>query len=340
MTVNSKRKEALIALGEHLKNYTTSDINYIELHTCIDRAQAANGWFTKQSIEEAIHNWGVTLNEQDITQWSKPYNFSYQSQKSIALILAGNIPMVGFHDVISVWLSGHKALLKCASKDEHLLPYMASYLEDYATETAFTFVDKPLSHFDAVIATGSNNSARYFEHYFGEYPHIIRKNRNGIAVLSGNETKEEMESLGKDILQYFGLGCRNVSKVYLPEDYDLNTLFGGIYPFAKVIEHAKYANNYDYNKAVYIMSENIFHDNGFFLLKQDTSFSAPIACLHYQFYKEETEILKELQQNKESIQCIVSSLNIPGALSFGTAQKPALWDYADGKDTLLFLSNL
>ncbi|MGA1546322.1 MAG: acyl-CoA reductase, partial [Flavobacteriaceae bacterium] len=188
MTVNSKRKEALIALGEHLKNYSASDVNYIELHTCIERAQAANGWFTKDSIEEAINNWGETLNEQNITRWSKPYNFSHQSQKSIALILAGNIPMVGFHDVISVWLSGHKALVKCASKDEHLLPYMTRYLEDYTTETAFTFVDKPLNHFDAVIATGSNNSARYFEHYFGEYLHIIRKNRNGVAVLSGNET--------------------------------------------------------------------------------------------------------------------------------------------------------
>jgi len=340
MTANSKRKEALVALGLHLKNYTSSDPNYTKLQTCVDWAQAANGWFTKESIEETIHNWGATLNEQDITQWSKPYNFSFQSQKNILLILAGNIPMVGFHDIISVWLSGHNALVKCASKDEHLLPYMTRFLEVHTAETAFTFVDKPTNHFDAVIATGSNNSARYFEYYFGNYPHIIRKNRNGVAVLSGNETKKEMESLGKDILQYFGIGCRNVSKVYLPEGYDLNTLFGGIYPLAKVIEHAKYANNYDYNKAVFIMSEQDFQDNGFFLLKKDTRFSAPIACLHYQFYKKETEMIKELQQNKESIQCIVSSLKIPNALPFGTAQKPALWDHADGKDTLLFLSKL
>ena len=341
MNKNSKRTNALIKLGLHLEGFDAQSPKYTALQECVSRAKINNGWFTQTHIETVFISWAKILKEIHLKKWLVAYHFKNITQpKTIALILAGNIPMVGFHDLICVWISGHDALIKCASKDEALLPYMAQFLEKEAGENAFTFTDQPFSNFDAVIATGSNNSARYFEHYFSNYPHIIRKNRNGIAVLDGKEKKEELEGLGKDILLYFGLGCRNVAKVYLPKDYDLNAIFGGLYPFAQVIEHAKYANNYDYNKAVFLMSEHTFLENGFFMIKEDPAFSAPIACLHYEYYQNEMELKAHLNENKESIQCIVSNLDIEGALCFGSAQQPALWDYADGVDTIAFLSGL
>ena len=217
---------------------------------------------------------------------------------------------------------------------------MTQFLEKEASSLCFKYIDKPLDKFDAVIATGSNNSARYFEYYFNKYPNIIRKNRNGIAVLNGKETKEELEGLGNDILQYFGLGCRNIAKVYLPKNYDLNLIFGGLYSHANVIEHNKYANNYDYNKALYLMTDDPFVENGFFILKEDARFSAPIASLHYEYYTNLASLKKHLKKNSNLIQCIVSNMDIENAIPFGTAQKPDLFNYADGVDTLKFLLNL
>ena len=341
MNAISNRVEALIKLGIHLKGFDPNDPNYSDLQSHLVRAKNLNSWFTHKNIEITFESWATALNEANIKKWLSDYELKKSNEpKNIALILAGNIPMVGFHDLLSVWVCGHKGLIKCASKDEVLLPYMTNFLEHHANEQAFGYEDKSLKGFDAVIATGSNNAARYFEHYFGTYPHIIRKNRNGIAVLNGSESKSDLEALGDDILQYFGLGCRNVSKVYIPENYDLNALFGGVYPYAKIIEHPKYANNYDYNKAVFLMSEHEFLENGFFMLKQDPTFSAPIACLHYEYYKKEKDIKSHLNVNKDAIQCIVSQMKLPGAIDFGTAQKPALWDYADGVDTIAFLNQL
>jgi hypothetical protein len=341
MNAISNRVEALIKLGIHLKGFDPNDPNYSDLQSHLVRAKNLNSWFTHKNIEITFESWATALNEANIKKWLSDYELKKSNEpKNIALILAGNIPMVGFHDLLSVWVCGHKGLIKCASKDEVLLPYMTNFLEHHANEQAFGYEDKSLKGFDAVIATGSNNAARYFEHYFGTYPHIIRKNRNGIAVLNGSESKSDLEALGDDILQYFGLGCRNVSKVYIPENYDLNALFGGVYPYAKIIEHPKYANNYDYNKAVFLMSEHEFLENGFFMLKQDPTFSAPIACLHYEYYKKEEDLKSHLNVNKDAIQCIVSQMKLPGAIDFGTAQKPALWDYADGVDTIAFLNQL
>ena len=341
MNAISNRVEALIKLGIHLKGFDPNDPNYSDLQSHLVRAKNLNSWFTHKNIEITFESWATALNEANIKKWLLAYELKKPNQpKNIALILAGNIPMVGFHDLLSVWVCGHKGLIKCASKDEVLLPYMTNFLEHHANEQAFSYKDQPLKRFDAVIATGSNNAARYFEHYFGNYPHIIRKNRNGIAVLNGLESKSDLEALGDDILQYFGLGCRNVSKVYIPENYDLNALFGGVYSYAKIIEHPKYANNYDYNKAVFLMSEHEFLENGFFMLKQDPTFSAQIACLHYEYYKKEEDLKSHLNVNKDAIQCIVSQMKLPGAIDFGTAQKPALWDYADGVDTIAFLNQL
>ncbi len=260
--------------------------------------------------------------------------------QKIALILAGNIPLVGFHDLVCVWLSGHNALIKCASKDEYLLPYLTEFLEKETGENCFSYTKEPFTSFDAVIATGSNNSGRYFEHYFSSYPHIIRKNRNGVAVLDGSESIDDLKGLGNDILQYFGLGCRNVSKLYLPQGYDLDLIFGGLFPHADIIQHAKYANNYDYNKAVFLMSEFDFLENGFITLKEAREFSAPIACVHYEYYQDIEKLKKELISKENQIQCLISTLSIRDAIPFGKAQEPALNNYADGVDTLFFLNQL
>lgn len=340
MNTNTERFEALVKLGIHLKKFTAQDSDFAELQNSIEKAKQANGWFTQASIELVLKSWGSALEKSAIQNWLRTYTLPVENPKKVALILAGNIPMVGFHDLICIWVSGHTAQVKCASKDKILLPYMTRFLERETGHSSFEYVEEPLTEYDAVIATGSNNAARYFEHYFGHCPNLIRKNRNGIAVLDGNETKQELEGLGSDILQYFGLGCRNVAKVYLPKDYDLNLLFGGLYPYSEVIQHAKYANNYDYNKAVFLMSEHDFLDNGFFIIKNDPAFSAPIGCLHYEYYTDLHELKEHVKTNQEKLQCIVSNLAIERAIPFGTAQQPALWDYADQVDTLEFLSDL
>jgi len=341
MTANLKRFEALVKLGNHLLHFDADQDSYAELNNHVTKAMAANGWFTIINIQKAFFDWGSALQESKLTSWLSPYTFpANKVPQKIALILAGNIPLVGFHDLVCVWLSGHNALIKCASKDEYLLPYLTEFLEKETGENCFSYTKEPFTNFDAVIATGSNNSGRYFEHYFSSYPHIIRKNRNGVAVLDGSESIDDLKGLGNDILQYFGLGCRNVSKLYLPQGYDLDLIFGGLFPHADIIQHAKYANNYDYNKAVFLMSEFDFLENGFITLKEAREFSAPIACVHYEYYQDIEKLKKELISKENQIQCLISTLSIRDAIPFGKAQEPALNNYADGVDTLFFLNQL
>ena len=256
--------------------------------------------------------------------------------------MAGNIPLVGFHDFICVLLSGHNVLVKTSSNDQMLLPFLANYLTSVepALLNYIHFSEGKLTDFDAVIATGSNNTARYFEYYFKDKPSIIRKNRNSVAVLNGSETKEDFEALGEDIFRYFGLGCRNVSKLFVPKNYIFDSFFEGIFKHQDVIHYEKYANNYDYNKAVFLMSNFKLLDNGFLTIKEDTSYSSPISSVFYEFY-EDLDVLKtKLEQDHEQIQCIVSNNLVPKSIPFGQTQKPALWDYADNVDTLAFLVNL
>ncbi|MDG1252015.1 MAG: acyl-CoA reductase [Flavobacteriaceae bacterium] len=341
MNPKSKRIDALISLGVHLGDFKNNHSNYSNLQDSIEKAIVNNAWFNQENIESTFRSWSKALNENQVKKWVSKYNFKdVKKPKTVALILAGNIPMVGFHDIVSVWVSGNNADIKCASKDKFLIPYMTDFLEKETGISAFKFTDQHFTDFDAVIATGSNNSARYFNHYFGKYPNIIRKNRNGIAILNGQETKSQMEGLATDIIQYYGLGCRNVSKVYIPNDYNINFIFGGLYRYSKVIENAKYANNYDYNKAVFLMSDYTFLENGFFIIREDKGFSAPIACLHYEYYSNEIELEEHLNENRESIQCIISNMPIKRKIDFGSSQQPSLWDYADELDTLSFLNNL
>lgn len=264
--------------------------------------------------------------------------FAHVEPKKIALILAGNIPLVGFHDFISVLVSGHNTLVKTSSDDQHLLPFLAKYIIAIQPEFAsrIEFVSGKLENFDAVIATGSNNTARYFDYYFKDKPSIIRKNRNSIAVLDGNESKEQLIALGEDIFRYFGLGCRNVSKLFVPKGYSFDAFFEAIFEYQDVIHYEKYANNYDYNKAVFLMSNFKLLDNGFLTLKEDESFGSPISSVFYEFYDTIESVKEKISSQADAIQCIVSSNLVPNSIPFGQTQRPELWDYADNIDTISF----
>ncbi len=253
--------------------------------------------------------------------------------------MAGNIPLVGFHDFLSVLISDHKVLVKQSTNDKHLLPFLAKYLEHVEPDFKgrITFTEGNLEQFDAVIATGSDNTARYFEYYFKNKPSIIRMNRNSVAILTGNESEAQLKALSEDIFRYYGLGCRNVSKLFVPKNYNFEAFFKGVFHWNSIINGAKYANNYDYNKAVYLMSEFDILENGFLMIKEDTSFASPIATIFYEYYSDETELKAQIEKNKSNIQCIVGQGFDAKEIEFGKTQQPNLWDYADDVDTIAFL---
>ncbi|MNK06689.1 Acyl-CoA reductase (LuxC) [compost metagenome] len=302
-----------------------------------------NAWFTEAEVERALNSLHQMLNQQDLETWFKDIRVS-DTPKKVGLILAGNIPMVGFHDVISVLATGNIALIKLSSADDKLLPALLAELVkiEPLLKDHIVYVDR-LKDFDAVIATGSNNTSRYFEFYFGKGPNIIRKNRNSVAVITGNESKEELALLGHDIFDYFGLGCRNVSKLYIPEGYDIKNFFEPIEGFKDIINHFKYNNNYDYNKSIYLVNLKHHYDNGFLLLTEGESLSSPLAVLYYETYTN-IEQLEELLRNRaEDIQCIVSNAALKldtAVLGFGQSQTPKLWDYADNVNTIDFLNTI
>ena len=329
-------------LGVFLRNINAENKDYNALFDTVSRAKDNNGWFSKESVLHAFNAWGNLLNEKDLLHWTKDYFFENEEPKIVGLVLAGNIPLVGFHDVLSVLISGNKALVKCSSSDPLLISFLVQKLQEIEPgfKDLVEFTKERFTHFDAVIATGSNNAARYFEYYFSKVPNLIRANRNGVAVLDGNETKEQLEALAQDVVRYFGLGCRSTSKVFVPVGYDLNLIFGALYPFDSLMDSAKYANNYDYNKAVYLMSQFDLLDNGFFMLKEDESYTSPVACLHYEYYSDYKNLEEKLKLDQDLIQCITSNQKGKSHFEFGKAQQPNLWDYADGKNTLHFLNIL
>ncbi|AMC09994.1 acyl-CoA reductase [Lutibacter profundi] len=346
-----QRIKAFAKLGNFLKQFNTSKIeknDKSEFNTLffdvfkvqINRAQEYNGWFNKENVLKAFESWSEALTLKNLNKWTSNYNFNGEyAPKNVAIIMAGNIPLVGFHDFLSVLTSGHNVIVKQSSNDKHFLPLIAKFLEYYNPKfkNKITFTEGKLTNFDAVIATGSTNTARYFEHYFGKYPNIIRRNRNSVAILTSNETQEELESLGNDIFQYFGLGCRSVSKIFIPKGYDFNPLFNALYQFKDIINYKKYENNYDYNKAIYLMSLFKLQENGFIMLKEDKNYASPIATLFYEYYNSFDDLLLKLELESEQIQCVVSNKNYKDFVKFGETQHPKLWNYADGIDTLNFL---
>lgn len=326
----------LVQLGELLSK--TEQFNDI-----FDKAEQQNSWFTRANVIFAFKSWSEALSENNVQQWLSQYQLPQTtSPKKILIIMAGNLPLVGFHDLLCVLVAGHKAIVKLSSDDRVLLPYLIKQMKAFAPEwaEAVAFTDDKVTEYDAVIATGSDNTARYFEYYFGKKPHIIRKNRHSVAVLTGEETPEELQDLGKDIFLYYGLGCRSVSKLFVPQGYDFDLLFQAIYPYKDIIEEQKYANNYDYNKAVYLMSLYKLLENGFLLLKEDEHYGSPIATLFYEYYTNKEVLKKKLATDREKIQCVVGHNFIDGEIPFGQTQTPKLWDYADGVNTLTFLLNL
>lgn len=347
------RINAFANLGKFLSQFSVDGIKKQEavlhnelffdsLEMLVKRAKESNGWFDDDNVLFALSSWSKSLTKENLTQWTSEYTFNENSPKTIAIIMAGNIPLVGFHDFLSVLISGNKVLGKLSSNDNYFLPFIAKYLEyvEPKFKGQINFTHKELNNFDAIIATGSNNTARYFEYYFGKYPSIIRQNRNSAAILTGDETEEELIRLGEDIFRYYGLGCRSVSKLFVPKGYDFDKLFNAIFDYGDIINYNKYQNNYDYNKAVYLMSLFKLQENGFLMLKEDESYSSPIATLFYEYYDSETLLKNKLNQDKEKIQCLVSNLPLKNVVKFGDTQQPNLWDYADDVDTLNFLNSL
>lgn len=332
--------EAMVSWG---KNSGKNEIHpfiaepfHDKMNELIAREHHFNGWFTEKAIRESLLHLGEHLSENTLGKWLAPYPMASKPRR-VGLILAGNIPLVGFHDVMSTLLSGHQAVIKMSSDDRRLLPLLLDVLVELVPPLSVNIklVEK-LTDIDAVIATGSDNSARYFEKYFGHLPNIIRKNRTSIAVLEGDETAKELSELGKDIFTYFGLGCRNVSHLMVPKSFDLDRFFGAIVEYGDIINHNKYANNYDYYKAIYLMNRESIIENGFVLTRESDELFAPIAVLHYQRYNSKAEVASYLKRHENKIQVVAGKAYTP----FGQAQSPELNDYADGIDTLEFLSEL
>jgi hypothetical protein len=308
------------------------------LETLINNQQFRNAWFTPENVTMAIRAIAEELTIDNLTKWTCQYPaLNSTSHRSIVgIVMAGNIPLAGFHDFLTVLISGHNLIAKTSSKDPDLIVFISNILCDISQDykNRITLTDGLIKDFDIVIATGSDNTSRYFEYYFGRYPHIIRKNRNSIAIIDGSETDEELTLLGSDVFSYFGLGCRSVSKIYLPNGYDITRLIRNWVGFnSQLINHSKYANNYDFNKAVFIVNRDAFTDAGYLLFKKSSAISSPVAVLYYEFYDSLKSVYVEIKRLKGKIQCIVGRNEV----QFGRAQWPQLWDYADGTDTVDFL---
>lgn len=336
MTVE-QRKEGLVALGNWFRNITNDHLEELIL-----RAGNENNWFTADSIKSSFSAWAEVLTSDKIDQWIADHTLSPVSTKKVGLILAGNIPLVGLHDLITVLMAGHEAHIKYSSQDRSLMSAVVKELKAFNPEFNDYIVEiEQLKNVDAVIATGSDNSARYFKHYFSKYPHIIRQNRISVGIINGKESEEELNKIGQDAFQYFGLGCRNVSKLYVPKGFELPKLIKSLESYESVINHHKFRNNYDYNKSIYLVNREPHLDSGFFLMRESMELVSPISVLFYETYESEAELDLRLSANREKIQCSVSSNGwYEGSLPFGEAQSPALWDYADGVDTLEFLAGL
>ncbi|HIA37645.1 MAG TPA: acyl-CoA reductase [Flavobacteriales bacterium] len=310
---------------------------------CIN-AMHYNGWFTKENVVHAIKAISLLLEEDRLNNWLSAYPFNKTKPKRIGVIMAGNIPLVGFHDFLCILITGNVVVGKLSSKDKHLFPIIAEILINIEPRfmDKIEFTDGKVENINALIGTGSDNTSRYLEYYYGKYPNLFRKNRNALAILNRNETKRDIEMLGKDIFTYYGLGCRNVSKLMVPSNYNMDFFFGGIFKYKGVLEHNKYANNYDYYKAIYAMNKIKIIENGFLLLKEDSSLSSPVAVLHFEYYDGKSDLEKKINRQIDQIQCIVSQNEIKNisTISMGMSQCPQLDDYADNADTISFLTSL
>jgi len=349
---------AFSTLGKFLKQFDSvsfmenpelTEINTLfsdKFLAVIKNAEVFNPWFTRDFISYSFASLSEMLKEQKLRNWLQTYpELNSISGKSfrVGIIMAGNIPLVGFHDLLTVCFSGHKAVVKMSSKDDKIFPLILEILTKLNAEFAEIVIisTDSLKNIDAVIATGNDNSSRYFEYYFGKYPHIIRKNRNSVAVLSGDETAGDFKKLADDIFLYFGMGCRSVSKLFLPVGFNIPKMLDNFESYSYLYNHNKYANNYDYYKAIYLLNMLNHLDTGYLLIKEDVAYSSPVGIVFYEYYESIAQLKTRLNADSEKIQCIVSNRNdIENAVKFGQSQQPALNDYADNADTLKFLINL
>ncbi|NTS40489.1 acyl-CoA reductase [Flavisolibacter sp. BT320] len=328
-----ERKEILVRLGKSILSPEE------DLEAAVRRASQENGWFTTEFIELSLTNIATQyLSEESLQTLIDHYGIpeENESPKKVGIVMAGNIPAVGFHDLLCTFLAGHYAHCKLSSKDSVLIKFMVKKMVEWApaAEPYFVFAEM-LKGCDAYIATGSNNSSQYFTHYFSKYPHIIRRNRTSVALLTGDEKTEELEKLADDVYQFFGLGCRNVTQVYVPQGYNFEPLLRAFDKYNHLADHQKYKNNYDYNLAILLLNNRYYMSNKSLLLVEEPSPFSPISQLNYQFYTDADEVKKTLAGN-DNIQCIVSR----ETTRFGEAQCPGICDFADGVDTMQFLVNL
>ena len=328
--------EAFSKLGSQLKNLTNEELDDLSY-----KARSENPWFTHNSVVQSIQGIAYMLQPQSINQWVSNYNLSSTSEKRIGVAMAGNIPMVGFHDMLCVLIAGHTLVAKLSSQDTVLIQYLVDSLkkinEEFSTKILF---EERLKNIDAIIATGSDNTSRYFEYYFRNIPHIIRKNRSSCGVIIGEENPLEISKLGSDIFSYFGLGCRNISKIYIPTGYEIKNLMEPIEHYKEIIHHNKYVNNYDYRKSIFLVNGDNYYDNGFLLLIENEKLVSPISVLYFEYYLSLEDLNSKISLHTDKIQCIASAKGwVKGSIPFGTTQQPELWDYADQVDTIEFLSS-
>lgn len=343
-----QRIDAFVHLGEIMKTLGANEWDekvgltleeFAAFQDLIERAHHYNAWFVAANVRSQLLSLASMLERETLSTWAHKYREEPTKVHRVAIIMAGNIPMVGFHDLMCVLMSGNEALVKYSSEDDQLLPALI-HLWGLSHPEMAAMVHTPkgkMENFNAVIATGSNNSARYFEQYFGGHPNIIRKNRTSVALLTGEETPEQILALGKDVFGYFGLGCRNVTSLFLPRGFDLNRLFEPWIAFQDIINHNKYANNYDYHKALWLMNQDSILDNGFLMLREENSrLVSPVGSLFFQTYDDVKSVKSIIAERADEIQCVVGE----GFIPFGQAQFPAIDDYADGVDTMAFLCSL
>lgn len=327
----AERIDVMVGLGKYLQS------DHDDWMIVKQKAFEKNGWFAPEFITLAVNNIVTEFLQKDkLESWAASYYLDDNIiAKNVGIVMAGNIPLVGFHDFLSVFIAGHKQTIKLSSKDDVLLKHIADKLFEWkpSLHEPIVFADM-LKGCDAYIATGSNNTARYFDYYFGRYPNIIRRNRTSVAVLTENETPTYLELLADDVHVYFGLGCRNVTKIYVPSSYDFVPLLNAFKKYSYFSDHTKYRNNYDYNLALLIMNNVYYMTNESILLVENEQFFSPISQLNFSFYTDLT-VVKKLLEKDENIQCIVGE-----NIAFGKAQQPSLINYADGIDTMQFLLSL
>ena len=345
MNLNN-RITLFVKLGSFFSDYINNNLESLDRNKfdkAINESILHNSFFSKKNILKSLFSWSSVLTKKSIDNFLSNYLIKIKKrEKKIAIVMAGNIPLVGFHDFFCVILSGNFAVIKLSSKDSHLFKFILNFLvkENPDFSSKFDIVENKLQKFDAVIATGNNISANQFELYFKKYPKIVRRNRHSIAILNGNETKKEIELLANDIFYYYGLGCRNISKIFIPNNYNLDVLFKSFVLWNEVINKNSYANNYNYYRAIYLLNKEIFFDNGFVLLKESEKIGSPVGTIYFEYYKSENQIKEMIKKNNQKIQCIVSNNNYRKTIKFGETQMPNLNDFADDIDTFNFLLKL